>query len=150
MLEMLGMRLTAAEIRVITEGVTESFDIGLNVEKVTKHDDSNVSLVFTYLVSYLPDVASVKVRGIAFCRDTPQNIKKLMEVWEKKKELPPDLSASAINMINANVAMTTLLLTRPFNLIPHFMPPPVFVPSGEKAPGAKPKKKAAKKKKKRK
>ncbi len=147
MLELLGLRLTASEIYVITDEITQSFDVNLNIEQVTKHDDENVSLVFTYLIKYLPDVASVKLRGIAYCRDKPQNVKSLMGVWEKKKEVPPEMGAEAVNMINANVSITALMLTRPFNLLPHFMPPPIFVPSMG-APARAMKKKTAKKKKK--
>lgn len=133
MLDILAMRFTAAEVLVVTENPTQSFEVGLNVEKITKHEDATVSLVFTYHLNYLPDVASIRLKGIAFCTDTPQNVKHLVERWEKKKEVPPELCASAINMINANASVTALFLTRPFGLVPHLMPPPLFMPPAEGA-----------------
>ena len=131
MLEILGMRFTAAEVVVVTENPTQSVEVGLKIENIMKHDDATVSIVFAYHLNYLPDVASVRLKGIAFCTDTPQNVKHLVEAWEKKKEVPPELCASAINMINANASVTALFLTRPFGLVPHLMPPPLFMAPGE-------------------
>jgi len=147
MLELIGMRFTAAEVVVIGEGIPERLDTGIDIEKVTKHDDNTVSLVFNYYIGYAPDVASVKLRGIAFCGDDAKNIKRLLEHWGKKKEIPSDLAANAINTINANAAVSALLITRPFNLLPHYLPPPVFVPA---APPPMPQKKGKKTGKKRK
>ncbi len=147
MLEVLGMKLTEAHVGVVNEGVPGELKVNLGIDKITKHDDSNVVLEFSYNVQYLPDLAVVDVKGIAFCRDTPANIKKLLDSWRNKKELQADLGGAAINMINANAAINTLFLIRPFNLVPHFMPPPVFGGAPPPGPGkAKPKKTAKKKK----
>ncbi len=149
MLEVLGIRLTEGNVRIVTENMVGRLDVNLNIEKVTKHDDQNVSLVFTYIVNYLPDVATVSVRGIAFCRANPAEIKTVMECWEKKKEVPSDICANAINMINANAAVNALLLTRPFGLMPHYMPPPAYIPEMAELQKhrAKPKKKKKEKQK---
>ncbi len=144
MLEMIGVRFTATEVLVINDGVPEGLDVGLDIEKVTKHNGDTVSLVFNYYVGYRPDIATVKLRGIAFCGDSAQNIKKLLSYWEKKKEIPQDMGANAMNMINANAAVAALVITRPFNLMPHYLPPPVFGPA---PPPAKKEKKKRKKKK---
>jgi len=149
MLEIVGMRFTAAEIIVVNENPVPTFEVGLNIDNVTKHDDRTVSIVFTYHLGYLPDVASVKVRGIAFCVDEPENIKRFVGEWEKKKEVLPELCANAINIINANTAVTALFLTRPFGLPPHLVPPPLIVPTGgENIPPKKIEEKKGKKRKK--
>ncbi len=145
MLELVGMRFTATEVLIISEGIPEGLDVGIDVEKVTKHDDTTISIVFNYYIGYMPDVASVKLRGIAFCRDSNQNIKKVITAWGKKKEIPSELGANAINMINANSAVNALMITRPFNLMPHYLPPPVF---GTPEQPARPEKKGKRKKKK--
>lgn len=153
MLEVLGMKLTEAHVGVMNEGVPEELKVNFGIDKVTKHDESNVILEFSYNVQYMPDQAVVNVKGVAFARDTPSNIKKLLDSWRSKKEVPSELAGAAINMINANAAINTLFLIRPFNLVPHFMPPPIFtseetpVPEKQKTK-AKPKKTAKKKKKK--
>lgn len=150
MLELIGMRFTAAEIVVVGEGIPERLDTGIDIEKVTKHDDNTISLVFDYYIGYAPDVASVKLRGIAFCGDDPKNVKKLLDSWGKKKEIPSELAANAINMINANAAVSALIITRPFNLMPHYLPPPVFVPTMPEMPKEKKKAKKGRKKKRKK
>jgi hypothetical protein len=147
MLELIGMRFTATEVLIVSEGVPEGIEVGVDVEKVTKHEENAISLVFNYYIGYRPDVASVKLRGIAFCQDSPQNIKKIISQWKKKKEITPELGANAINMINANAAVNALLITRPFNLMPHYLPPPVFAGTGQPPPTEKKKKKSKKKKK---
>lgn len=145
MLEVLGMQLTEANVKIMNEGIPEELKVNLNIDRVTKHDDSNVVLEFSYQVEYAPALAAVFVRGIAFCRDTPQNIKKTLEAWRSKKGIPPELGGAALNMINANVAVNTIFLIRPFNLVPHFMPPPVYegapVPKSTGKPKPKKKKK---------
>ena len=148
MLEVLGIRLTEAHIGIMNEGPPTELGVDLSIERVTKVDESDVTLEFIYSVQYQPNLAVVNVRGVAFCRDSPANIKKLLESWRKKKELPGEIAGPAINMINANVGVNSLLLMRPFDLAPHFMPPPIFAPG--KMPKAKPEKKSTKKKRKRK
>ena len=149
MLEVLGMKLTEADVRMVNEGVPAELKVNLSIDNITKHDEFNVVLSYTYVVNYLPDMAVVTVRGIAFCRDTKENISTLLEAWRKKREIPENLGGAAVNMINANTAVNTLFLIRPFNLVPHFMPPPVYV-EGPPPKGAGPKAKAKAKPKKKK
>jgi len=147
-LEVLGIRLTEAHIGIMNEGAPAELGVDLSIERITKVDESDVTLEFNYSVQYQPNLAVVNIRGIAFCRDTVANIKKLLETWRKKKEVSGEIAGPAINMINANVGVNSLFLMRPFDLAPHFMPPPIFAQG--KAPVKKKEKKIAKKKRKRK
>ena len=71
MLEVLGMKLTEAHVGVMNEGVPEELKVNFGIDKITKHDESNVILEFSYNVQYMPDQAVVNVKGVAFARDTP-------------------------------------------------------------------------------
>ena len=48
--------------------------------------------------------------------------------YKKKKEIPLQLISTAANMINANLGIQAILITRPFQLMPPFMPPLLVPP----------------------
>lgn len=126
MLDVIGLRLNEADIKVLKPEVPESVNVNLKVDKISIKKGT-ATLDFTYTIDYAPKVARCIVRGSAFCRDNPANMKKLTASW-KKKVLPPELGANVVNVINANVGMNSVFLTRPFNLAPPFMPPVVAPP----------------------
>jgi len=145
-LEVLGIKLTEAHIGVMKEGFPEETGVELFIERVAKIDENSITLEFVYNIEYRPELALVNIRGVAFCRDSPGSIKKILENWRKKKELPGDVAGPAINMINANVGLNSLFLLRPFDLAPHFMPPPLAAPGKTPKPEKTAKKKGKKKK----
>ncbi len=127
MLEMREMWLSGAEVkRMEGTGVPSSIQINLGIDKVTENGSGSLMLDFTYMVDYKPAYAMVKVTGRANCYDNPENIKRILAEFKKKKALPPELASNAINMINANAGINIVFLVRPFNLAPPFMPPPIF------------------------
>lgn len=138
MLEIMQILFNGAEVKKLKDGLPSGVDVKIDVEKITAREPDAVMLEFTYSVNYKPGVGEVKIMGEAFCRDTPDNIKRLTDEFKKKKEVPADLGAAAINMINANCGMNSIFLIRPFNLLPPFMPPLLVQ---QEAP-AKPKKKS--------
>lgn len=123
MLEVMQIIFNGAEVKKVQDGIPNGVDVKVDVDKVTQSTPDSVYLDFVYSVSYKPSVATVKISGQAFCRDSPDNIKKLLADFKKKKELPLEFGAAAINMINANAGMNSIFVIRPFNLLPPFMPP---------------------------
>lgn len=131
MLELMRMMLNGAEVKKTSDDVPKNVSVDLDVEKITERAPDTVLLEFQYRVTYGPKVGEVSISGTAMCRDSPENIKKLMAEHKKKKALPFEMAGNAINMINANVGMNSIFILRPFGLIPHFMPPPISVPGAE-------------------
>ena len=123
MLQVMGLVLTSGQVKLHRRDVPASVDVDIKITKMTKQDSQNVALEFEYNITYKKNVATVKVTGIANCRDNAENIKKALSYYKKKKALPPELGAGVINMINANAGLNSIFLIRPFNLIPPFMPP---------------------------
>lgn len=123
MLEVMQILFNGAEIKKLNDGVPNGVDVKIDIEKITTETPDSIYLDFVYSINYKPTVATVKISGQAFCRDLPDNIKKLQVEFKKKKELPPEYGANAVNMINANAGMNCIFLIRPFNLLPPFMPP---------------------------
>ena len=133
MLEVLQILFNGAEVKKIKDNIPTGLEVNVAVEKVTSDSPTNIVLDFVYSVTYKPGVASVKIMGQAYCRDTPENIKKVLTEHKKKKPLPPELVGAALNMINANAGMNSVFLVRPFNMLPPYMPPPlVGFPTSER------------------
>jgi hypothetical protein len=123
MLEVMGLIFRGGEVRRPKEGVPTGIDVNVNVDKIIQKTPEGVVLEFTYAVDYKPDLGSLRISGEAFCRDRPDNIKKMLAEYKKKKAVPMEFGATAINMINANAGMNSIFLLRPFNMLPPFMPP---------------------------
>lgn len=149
MLEVMGLVLTGGDVKRFNAKVPASVAVNVQVMKMTKQDQKNVVVDFAYTIDYKPKVAYLKITGKAYCQDHPDNIKKAILEFNKKKYLPMEHGASVINMINANAGMNSIFLIRPFNLLPPFMPPLITTEGKSDSAAAKTssKKKIKKKKK---
>ena len=123
MLEVMGLVLTGGDVKRFNAKVPASVAVNVQVTKMTKQDQKNVVVDFAYTIDYKPKVAFLKITGKAYCQDHPNNIKKAMLEFGRKKYLPMEHGASVINMINANAGMNSIFMIRPFNLLTPFMPP---------------------------
>ncbi len=146
MFEVMGLVLTGGDVKRFNAKVPASVAVNVQVTKMTKQDQKNVVLDFAYTIDYKPKVAFLKITGRAYCQDHPNNIKKAMLEFGKKKYLPMEYGASVINMINANAGMNSIFLIRPFNLLPPFMPPLITTEGREAAAKTTSTKKTSKKK----
>ena len=125
MLEVINLVLTSGEVKRNKHEIPQRVDVDLDIADIKSEIEDGAILSFTYKVNYTPDVGSVTIKGRAYCRDTPSNIKRLLAGYKKKKP-PIELLAGALNMINSNVGLNCVFLMRPFNLVPHFVPPPIY------------------------
>jgi hypothetical protein len=132
MLEMIEFVLTGAEVRKASPAVPKSVMVNVSVDKLSPKSTDTVILSFTYAVDYAPSVASVRIAGEALCRDTPDNIRKMLAEFKKRKSLPVEYGQDVINLINASAGLNSVFLVRPFNLMPPFMPPPIAGPVKQK------------------
>ncbi len=123
MLEVMGLVFRGGEVKKARDGVPSGIDVNVNIDKITTKEAGGVVLDFTYAVDYKPDIGSLRIKGEAFCRDNPDNIKKMLAEYKKNKIVPMEFGATAINMINANAGMNSIFMLRPFNMLPPFMPP---------------------------
>lgn len=140
MLEIVGLMFNGGEVKKLREGAPAAIDVRVEVEKVSQKAPDGVLLEFSYVVDYKPDVGSLRMSGTAACRDTPENIKRLLAEFKKGKAVPADLGTAAINMINANAGMNSIFVLRPFNMLPPFMPP-LLAPEQKQASSVPKKKK---------
>ncbi len=135
MLEVMQVLFNGAEVKKLEDGIPNGVDVKIDVEKVDQKAPDAVMLDFVYSINYKPKVATVRINGQAFCRDTPENVKKMLAEFKKKKEMPIEFGAAAINTINATAGMNCVFIIRPFNLLPPFMPPVMVMEPGAKKKG---------------
>jgi hypothetical protein len=137
----MGLTFKGGEVKRASTNVPNSIDVNINIDKIVQKTPEGVILEFTYAVDYKPGVGSLRISGEAFCRDTQDNIKKMLSEYKKTKIVPMEYGAAAINNINANAGLNGIFLLRPFNLLPPFMPPLIAT----EAKGAKKEEKEKKK-----
>jgi hypothetical protein len=128
MLEMMQLMLNGVEVKKSSNDVPKQVQVNLDIDKLTVKTPDTLLVEFTYKIEYNPGVGILRFTGEALCRDSPENVKKILAEYKKRKIIPYELGANAVNMINANVGMNAIFVLRPFGLIPHFMPPPILVP----------------------
>ena len=126
--------LLGGEVKRSSPGIPKNVSVNVNVDRITPKTPDSVLIEFTYAVDYSPNVGMVRMTGEAICRDTPENVRKMLAEYKKRKALPPEYGATVLNMINASAGLNSIFLIRPFNLLPPFMPPLI---SAEKAPAKK-------------
>jgi hypothetical protein len=137
MLELIGLSFKTAEINKEKEGVPTGIEVTVSVDSISRESEEEVLLYWTYSIVYNPDIGTVKIRGEAFCHDTPDEIEKLITAYTKDKIFPQAQGTDVLNMINANASINSIFLIRPFNLLPPFTPPLI----SEEKPPAPPAKK---------
>jgi len=126
MLQVLEVSLKSAEVKRTPLAIPNKVQVNVNIDRVIMRDPVRVDLDFTYSVDYLPQAASIKLTGTALCTDTPQNVTLLLTEYRRNRKISPTIAANAMNMINANAGLNSVLIIRPFGLLPPFMPPPIF------------------------
>ncbi len=129
MLSVMSLVLTGAEVKKNADKVPVTVGFRIDITKMAKKAADMVVLDFDYIVDYQPKIAHVKVSGYVECADTPANIRKVLSDYKKDKKMSVELTSNALNMINADVGLNMIFLIRPFNLLPHFMPPRIYGPA---------------------
>ncbi|MBU0592093.1 MAG: hypothetical protein ABIJ10_03840 [Candidatus Micrarchaeota archaeon] len=125
MLRLSEIVLSSGEIKIMKNAPSSNVHVDVKISRMTQRDPTTVILEFSYLIEYQPMVARMRLTGAAYCSDSQDNIKKLVTEYSKSRKLPVSMVGNALNMINANVGINSLLILRPFKLVPPFMPPPI-------------------------
>lgn len=123
MLEMEEFILLGGEVKRKNPSVPKNVQVNVTVDKISPKTPETVILEFTYSIDYDPGVGSVRINGEALCRDSADNVRKMLADFKKKKVLGMEYGANVINMINASAGLNSIFMIRPFNLLPPFMPP---------------------------
>ncbi len=129
MLGIVGIKLNEGNIKIKEDIPPQGITIDLKITKISNMKDQPglASVKFSYLVSYTPNTASLKLEGEALITDEPDKIDKMVKSWKQNKKLDEETGAALLNAVNPYVSYNSLLILRVFNLPPHIAPPPIQV-----------------------
>ncbi len=129
MMGIIGIKLNEGNIKIKEDIPPQGITIDLKITKISNMKDQPglASVKFSYLVSYTPNTASLKLEGEALITDEPERIDKMIKSWKQNKKLDEETGAALLNAVNPYVSYNSLLILRVFNLPPHIAPPPIQV-----------------------
>lgn len=126
MLAMVGIRLLDGSVKIKEDVPPKGLTIDLKINKIVKTEREDVARVaYTYIVSYTPNTAVLKLEGDALFTDEPKNLQEMISSWKEKGRIKEEEAAAILNLINPYVTHNALLILRAFNLPPHISPPPI-------------------------
>lgn len=126
MFGMVGIRLLDGSVKVKEDAPPKGLSIDLKITKISKTNREDLADVkFSYLVSYTPNTAVLKLEGEALVTDDPKELDKMVSSWKEKQRIDENMAANILNAINPYVTHNALLILRAFNLPPHIAPPPI-------------------------
>lgn len=134
MIGVIGIKLNEGNVKVKEDVPPQGITIDLKVTKISamKEQPGLANVKFSYMVSYTPNTAVLKMEGEALITDEPGNVDKIIKSWKKSHKLDEETGAAILNAINPYVSYNSLLILRVFNLPPHIAPPPIQITKKKK------------------
>ena len=86
-------------------------------------DKAAIRTVFTYKVTYEPDIGGVEFQGELLFLQEAKIVDSLLKEWEEKKALPKKFSTDLINAIMQKCIIQALIMSKDIGL-----PPPIPLP----------------------
>jgi hypothetical protein len=127
MVGMIGIRLTSCDLKIKEDVPPKGITIDLKINKLSKTERPDLlNAKFSYIVSYAPNTAVLKIEGEALFADDAAVIEKLLSSWKEREKVDEETGAIMLNSINPYVTYNALLILRVFNLPPHVSPPPIM------------------------
>lgn len=96
-------------------GPTE-IDTNITMESVNAPNDKRLVVRFVYLALYRPDGSHVRLHGVASF--SAENPKALVAEWKKTRNILGEPGEIILNSINYHSSISSVLVARPFNLVP--------------------------------
>ncbi len=127
MLQVTKTEFSGVELKKARDMPPTQIDSTVSIANVRQMSTTSVLLEFVYTVNYLPNIATFNIYGQAVCFDTKENIQDVLDQYKREATVSTKLVGDAINIINANAALNSIFVIRPFGLVPPFAPPPPIV-----------------------
>jgi len=127
MVGMIGIRLTSCDLKIKEDVPPKGITVDLKINKIVKTERADLANAkFSYIVTYTPSTAVLKIEGEALFADDAAVIEKLISSWKEKEKVDEETGVIMLNSINPYVTYNALLILRAFNLPPHVSPPPIM------------------------
>lgn len=90
-----------------------------------KKKENVLKFSFEFSSKYEPDIGLIDIKGHILFMEEPDEVKKIMDGWKKKKFIPQDLMAFLLNTVLVRCNIKTLVLSNDVNLPPHIRLPTI-------------------------
>lgn len=107
------------------EASAKSVSAKTNVKLVEleKESDNTVKVKFIYQTQYEPDFGLIEIAGDLYYSSEKDEIKKLVETWDKDKKIEDEASLKMLNHIFSKCSIEAALLAKETNLpVPFNLP----------------------------
>ncbi len=84
-----------------------------------------LKFTFEFSSKYEPKIGLISIRGHILFMEEPAEVKKIMEGWKNKKNLPQSLMTMLLNTVLVRCNVKTLVLAHEVNLPPHIRLPTI-------------------------
>jgi len=123
-------KITVEKINPIKGSVQVKNSMAIkNVEEheilVGKKKDPVLKISFEFSSSYEPKIGLIDLKGHVLFVDEPEEIKKIIDGWKKKKTLKQELMSYLLNTIMMRCNVKVLMLSSEVNLPPHIRLPTI-------------------------
>lgn len=99
----------------------------MNLDKTQKA----IRVKFSYKTDYSPGMGDIEIKGELIALENADLAKKILDRWEKTKNMEPELGAGLMNNIMAKCSVQTIILSRDLGL-----PAPIRLPTIKAKPAA--------------
>ncbi|VVB66087.1 Uncharacterised protein [Candidatus Gugararchaeum adminiculabundum] len=121
-----GGRIDKVEASRKNEGPISGLSINIGLDNVTVKGN-DISVEYTYTVTYAEDVGELKIGGAMFAKEDPTRAKEIEKSWKAERKLPDDFAELVLNTINFTCGSNGTLVVRPVNLSPPMIPPKIEI-----------------------
>lgn len=90
-----------------------------------KKKENILKFSFEFTSKYEPNIGVVDIKGHILFMEEPDEIKKIIDGWKKKKFIPQDLMTFLLNTVLIRCNIKTLVLSNDVNLPPHIKLPTI-------------------------
>jgi hypothetical protein len=129
--------------------LAKNMDISVDVPDLRRGKEG-IEASYSFTASY-PGVGFLRMSGTVMIDDTPDNLARIMEKWNKERTIDKELGRELVNLITYVSSVNGVLISKTMNFTPPLMPPNLTMegartrkPPAKKA-AAKTKKKSKKK-----
>ncbi len=90
-----------------------------------KKKENILKFSFEFTSEYEPNIGIIDLKGHILFMEEPDEIKKIIDGWKKKKFIPQDLMTVLLNTVLIRCNIKTLILSNDVNLPPHIKLPTI-------------------------
>ncbi|MBW2995042.1 hypothetical protein KY312_01710 [Candidatus Woesearchaeota archaeon] len=94
--------------------------------------EKGIQVNFAFTSKYTPEIGKIEIEGNVLLLESEENAKKIMDVWQKNKKLPPELMSQLYTTILRKCNIKALVLSVDIGLPSPMRLPEVKVRTGQK------------------